>query len=442
MIETVDLLIQARFDVVANPVDDRDWNDVLTRLGKARPIVCEPPSGRTYRRWMPRRVALAAGVLALAVAATTVAFGWPQTFVDFLTSPAAPKNVKNFFGSFNVGAPQGMDPHAIPGQARKIMTARFDANSIGGNHPTLHTLYVAPRKGGGFCELWTKASGGCEPARAPSTTAESRAAGPLGVSWFGNDYPLVVVGTVRSGATKSVEARFGDRAIVTLPVTWVSAPIDAGFFAYNVPEKHRSRAGALRSLVALDANGKVIGWQSFPQTKPIDEDVPQTLPDGTKVSLPRRAEAAKARKIISFRATDGSKVYLWVMPRKGGGDCYVASQSLGCRIPRFVAGEPALTGGLAGGSSRILFFGQAKANVATVELRYQDGSSERLVPVDGFVLHEITPAHYRRGTRLVAAVAFDRNGKRLLTERFRPQEPAVYPCKKPVDRGYGVKMCP
>jgi hypothetical protein len=222
----------------------------------------------------------------------------------------------------------------------------------------------------------------------------------------------------------------------------VSAPINAGFFAYSVPEKHRSRAAALRSLVALDANGTVVGWQSFPLTRPSDEEVPQTLPDGTKVSLPRPAEAAKARKIIGFRATDGSEVYLWVMPRKGGGDCYVASQSFGCRIPRFVRSEPVLTGGLVGGSSRILFFGQTKANVATVELRYQDGSSERLAPVDGFVLHEIKPSHYRRGTRLVAAVAFDRDGKRLFMERFRPQQPAVYPCKKPVDHGYGIKMCP
>jgi hypothetical protein len=85
---------------------------------------------------------------------------------------------------------------------------------------------------------------------------------------------------------------------------------------------------------------------------------------------------------------------------------------------------------------------QTKPDVATIELRYQNGESERLTPVDGFVLHEITPAHYRRGTRLVQAVAFDRNGKRLLTEQFQQGEPAVYPCKKPIDRGYGVKMCP
>jgi hypothetical protein len=443
MTESVDLLIQAQFDAVASPLDDRDWNDVLLRLGNARPV-WEPSARRTARlRRVPRRAALSAAAVALAAAVTAVAFGWPQTFVDFLSAPSAPPKVKNFFGSFNIGAPKGMNPQAIPGQARKIMTARFDANSVHGNHPTLHTLYVAPRKGGGFCELWTKASGGCEPAKSPRTTVESRAAGPLGVSWFSaNDgYPLVALGSVRAGSTKTVEARFANRTKVTLPVTWVSAPINAGFFVYSVPSAHRSRADGLRSVVALDANGKVVGWESFPLPKPIDEDVPQVLPDGTKVFLPRAAQAAKARKIISFRATDGSTVYVWVMPRIGGGDCYVSNQSFGCRIPRFVAREPAFSGGLLGGSGRVLFFGQTKPDVDAVELRFQDGTRDRLTPVDGFVLQEITSAHYRRGTRLVAAVAFG-NGKRLITQRFHPEEPAVYPCKKPINRGYGVKMCP
>lgn len=442
MTESVDMLIQARFDAVTSKIDDRDWNDVLLRLRDAGPV-WEPSTRRiTSLRRVPRRVALAAAFATLAAVMTAAAFGWPRTFIDFFASPPAPKNVKNFFGSFNVGAPRGMDPHAIPGQARKIMTARFDANSIHGDNPTLHTLYVAPRKGGGFCELWTKASGGCEPAKAPSTTSESRAAGPLGISWFAVDYPVVIAGAVRGGATKTVEARFADNTHVTLPVTWVSAPINAGFFVYSVPAAHRNRAAALSSVVALGANGKVVGRETFPLTKPLDEEVPQTLPDGTKVSLPRRADAAKARKVISFRATDSSKVYLWVMPRKGGGDCYASNQSSGCRIPGFDAREPAFTGGLAGGSSRILFFGQAKNTVAEVELRYQNGVTERLTPVDGFVLQEITPAHYRRGTRLVAAVALDRNGQSLLTQHFRPREPGVYPCKKPIDRGYGVKTCP
>jgi hypothetical protein len=439
MTETVDLLIQARFDAAAAQIPDgRDWNDVLARLRNARPVANEPSARRhAVRGKLPGRVALAAVLAALAAAVTAAAFGWPQTFIDFLTSPPAPKHVKNWFGAENVSAPSGMSPQAIPGQARKIMSARFDANSLRGGHPTRHALYVAPRKGGGFCYVWTNADGGCAPAKAPR-----RPTGPLGLSWFAGDYPLVVDGLVHAGAARTLEARFADHSTETIPVTWVSAPIDAGFLAYTVPAAHRNRADALRSVVALDAKGHVIGRQSFGVTKPRDEDVMQTLPDGTRFSLPRSEDAARARKIISFRSTNGHRIYLWVMPHKGGGICFLYNRGGGCALPRFDAQLPVLNGGTSGGATPVLFFDQAKPKVATVVLRYQNGESERLTPIEGFVLHEITPAHYRRGTRLVAAVALDRSGHRIYTQRFRPQEWGVYPCKKPVNRGYGVSECP
>src|SRR5207302_11267786 len=115
MTETVDLLIQARFDGVANSADARDWNDVLARLQNARPIVRESRPGRdAYLRRMPRRVALAGVAMALAAAVAAGAFGWPQTVIDFLSAPPAPPKVKNFFGSFNVGAPKAMNPQAMP----------------------------------------------------------------------------------------------------------------------------------------------------------------------------------------------------------------------------------------------------------------------------------------------------------------------------------------
>ena len=60
MTESVDMLIQARFDAVTSKIDDRDWNDVLLRLRDARPV-WEPSTRRiTSLRRVPRRVALAA----------------------------------------------------------------------------------------------------------------------------------------------------------------------------------------------------------------------------------------------------------------------------------------------------------------------------------------------------------------------------------------------
>jgi hypothetical protein len=440
MTETIDQLIQARFNAVANPINDGDWDDVLARSRNGESLASRPSIGRTHRRrQVPTRVALVTAAVALLAVVTAVAFGWPQTIIDFFTSPPAPAKVKNFFGAQNVSAPTGMNPQAIPGQTRKIATASFDADHFRPTHPTIHTLYVAPTKEGGFCWLWTKASAGCLPTVGAS---RSNAVGPLSLSWFSNDYPLITLGWVRTGSAKTVEARFADGTTKTIPVTWISAPINAGFLTYTVPPAHRNRADALKSVVALDGNGNVVGSQDFHLTKPLDQDVPQTLPDGTKVSLSRRAQAARARKVISFRATDGSQVYLWVMPRAGGGVCYLFNQGSGCLDPHFAAQIPTLNSGFSGAKSRILYFAQAKPQVATVELRYENGESERLAPIEGFVLHEITPAHYKRGTRLVAAVALNRSGKAIFTQRFQPKDTGFYPCKKPINRGYGVKTCP
>ena len=123
MTETIDQLIQARFDRIANPLDDRDWTDVLARARNGDSLASRDSVGRKPRwRQMPPRVALVAAAVALAAVVTAVAFGLPQTFINFFSSPPAPEHVKNWFGAENVEAPRGMNPRAIPGQARKITT--------------------------------------------------------------------------------------------------------------------------------------------------------------------------------------------------------------------------------------------------------------------------------------------------------------------------------
>ena len=223
---------------------------------------------------------------------------------------------------------------------------------------------------------------------------------------------------------KTLEADFADGTTATIPVTWVSAPISAGFFAYVVPDAHLTRADALTSVVALDANGNAVGRQTFALTKPLDEDVTKTLPDGTKVSLPRRAQAARAREIVDSRA-NGARVYVWVMPRTGGGSCYLFGTGYGggegCTSPHWLAREPAVNGGLVGGAGN-LYFAQVKPDVVAIELRYQNGRSERLAPTDGVVAREISSANQKSGTRLVAAIGFDRDGRVIFTQHLRPLE--------------------
>ena len=416
MTEAIDLLLRARFDAAACRVEDGDWDDVLARA-------------RGAGRRLPIRVVLVAAAAVLAASVTAVAFGWPQTVIDFFASPSAPAKVKDWFAAENVGAPSGMSPEAIPGRARKITTAVFDAEHADPTNPTVHTLYVAPRKGGGFCFLWTNAGAGCFPgANAP------KAFGPLGLDYYSTDYAVLVSGWVRTGATRTVEARFADGTTDTIPVTWVSAPVDAGFLVYPVPAAHRKRSDPLRSIVALDAAGNVLGTQTFPLTKPLDEGVLQTLPDGTKFVLPKRARAAQARKLFSFRPNG----YLWVMPRTGGGLCYLWNRGEGCISRHWLSRLPVLSGGL----FVPFYFAQARPEVAAVELRYQGGARERLTPVDGFVLQPIARSHWRPGARLVAAVALGRDGKPLSTQRFDPRSRGAYPCTKPLYLGHGVKECP
>ena len=424
MTETIDRLIQARFDAVASPSEDGDWNDVLARASGHRV---------SRLRGVPGRLSLAAAVAVVAVGTTAAAFGWPQTLIDFFSSPPAPRNVKNFFGAENVGAPPGMSPQAIPGEARKITTATFDADHVPPDHPTRHTLYVAPAKGGGFCYLWTDYSGGC---------SDAKGARPLGVDWLADDFAVLASGWVRTDAVETIEARFADGTTAKIPVTWVSAPISAGFFLFPVPSAHLTRADALTSVVALDEHGAAVGRQDFSLTKPLDMDVMQTLPDGTRFSLPRGWQAAHARKIISFRTTKGSEASVWLMPRTGGGSCYLFNRGQGC-VPS--ASDPAmspLNGGISGGADPLLYFAETKPDVATVELRYQNGESDRLKPVEGFVLTEITPAHYQQGSRLLTVVALDRSGRAIYTQRQDPQAVGVYPCRTPKNLGYGVKACP
>ena len=405
MTETIDQLIQIRFDRIANPIDDGDWGDVLTRA----------QWDRTHRsRLVPTRIAIAVAVALLAATVTAVALGWTHTFVDFSKAPPAPESVKAFFGGHNVAVPGGVSPWTKLGQAREVMTASFDAEHLDFDHPTLHTLYVAPREDGGFCYLWTGLGGSCaDPEDAAKATTDP-AARPLGVESLETDYTGFVTGWVRPEA-QTMEARFADGTSVPIPVTWVSATISAGFFAYVVPEKHRTRADALTSVVALDGAGNTVDSQPYGVTKPLDEDVMQTLPDGTQLSLPRRAQADHAKELASFRTASGDHAWLWVMPRTGGGVCFIYGTGAGggraCPSPYWAASLPPVddNGGLDG-----VFFAEVKPDVATVELRYRNGDSERFTQTDGFVLQQMKHA---RG--LVAVIGLDRSGKAIYTQQLR-----------------------
>jgi hypothetical protein len=233
---------------------------------------------------------------------------------------------------------------------------------------------------------------------------------------------------------------YADGEEAEIPVVWVSPPIDAGFFLFWVPDGRRTAGRHVTALTAEDADGRVLARQTFRLVRTEDVERPVRLPDGNLVRLPARADVDRARKLFDFRAENGQPVWLWVIPTRDGGSCWAFNRGGGCP-PADYEQEIPMAGGLSGGTP-VLFQAEVRDEVATVELRYEDGTVERLEPREGFVLHEIGAAHYEKGHRLEAAVALGPLGNELMRQPFRPDSPAVYPCDEPVDIGHGVMACP
>src|SRR4051794_29912859 len=248
---STDLLSAIDALVPAGPEAGR-WDDVLARAG-VRPS----PSRR------PRWLALALLAVLIALLATP-AFGIQGLVLDllrkdvsFANSKSAPNEVKKQFADLAIGAPARWAPQVEAAQARVVATF-----SIAG-HP--RKLWVAPTRRGGYCYTFERAFGGCR-----QTTAD-RAVGvnKIGVTWQGppprstGEFVTRVGGDVTVPAAARITARYADGTTTDIPFVWVSKPIAAGFFTYDVPTAHWSKARRLLSLSLFARDGRRIGRQSF-----------------------------------------------------------------------------------------------------------------------------------------------------------------------------------
>jgi len=176
------------------PVSWEDWPNVVER---SRP--------RPRRIWRPAAlgvtVAIAGSAVALLVS-SIVAFGGGHGSSG--TRPA--------FSSFALGAPP-LGPGAIASETRLVATTQLRDGS--------HLLYVSPTRQGGFCYAWTRAGGGCGQ---PQTN-------PLSITWGRSR----LIGTILSTQVSLIKIRFTDGTSAVPRIAWVSAPINAGFFLYEIP---------------------------------------------------------------------------------------------------------------------------------------------------------------------------------------------------------------
>ena len=65
---------------------------------------------------------------------------------------------------------------------------------------------------------------------------------------------------------------YEDGASDEIPFTWVSPPIDAAFYVFEVPTEHRSFGHRAAVLRAVDANGEDVARASIPLPAPDELD--------------------------------------------------------------------------------------------------------------------------------------------------------------------------
>ncbi len=241
-----------------------DWADVTRR-------------SQRLRKQHSRRQGLlvVAGVLIAALAAVmiaTPAWALVRDVLPFWGQPSAPSSAKVVFSHMNRvprGTPAGMSPQAVSGDAREIERA-----TIGGE---TKTLWVAPATGRfDFCWIWgPELMGSCGrsaqplgvgfttiPPHDPSQPARTTNI-PANSGYPENGVPLWVVGSAISPTVSDVVIRFSDGSSVRPRIVWVSAPINAGFFAYDIPADQQSSKDHATEVDSYDQNGKLVSKQTI-----------------------------------------------------------------------------------------------------------------------------------------------------------------------------------
>jgi hypothetical protein len=235
MSDSFETRLEERFSALAGWDEQPDWSDVVARSAAYRP------------RLRPSLL-LAAG-LAVAVLLAGPALGLRSPLVRlFSERKAAPVQVERSFRALDRGAPFKWRFAAV---ARKVL----DVPTPDGNV----VLWAAPVNAGGFCIAVTTAVltgevSWCNGDRSGKLDIWPYSATEAGEKPVGG--PFMLVGYALDRKAASVQIRFDDGGRQReVPLTWVSAPIDAGFFVLWTPREVWLDGKERFDAVALDAAG-------------------------------------------------------------------------------------------------------------------------------------------------------------------------------------------
>ena len=140
------------------------------------------------------------------------------SLIDFSSAPPAPSAAVKRFDDLQRQAPPNMDPRVIASEARRLGLATEGATIA---------LFLAPTRTGGYCFEFADYAAGCNADRT-IPVAVGFAAQSL------TDDQAIVYGSTldRAAVSATVVTREGSER--TVPLTRVTAPIDASFFVTSI----------------------------------------------------------------------------------------------------------------------------------------------------------------------------------------------------------------
>lgn len=192
-----------------------------------------------------RRAFVLAAVAAVLV--VTPALALHRQMVDFFSADPAPERIQVDFESLkrhnDMSSSLGGPTVTPVGSAREVLTVTLDGEQ--------RPLSVVPTEEGGFCFRLHFAIS-CS---RRDDLAERVKISAGGLSNAEGDGLAWVVGSVLAPEIETVQLLYQDGERVTLPYVWVSEPIDAGFYAYEVPRAHRLRGRLTAAVIGLDKDG-------------------------------------------------------------------------------------------------------------------------------------------------------------------------------------------
>jgi hypothetical protein len=207
------------------------------------------------RRTRTYALAAAAAIAILGVIVATPAFGLQGHIAHLFSSSnqrRPPELIQRYFRNLDVypGGANGV----IPSKARIAIEARVPSYGT-------KTIWVAPTRNGGFCSTT-----GCDrDRRMPFHTTlvisgpTSRNSQPMPHS---SDVHVFLEGdTLIQGASR-VAVQFEDLSWERTPLVWVSRPINAGFFLYELPKAHWKVGKRPIDFVVEDSHGKALAESS------------------------------------------------------------------------------------------------------------------------------------------------------------------------------------